>query len=249
MVKYTNVIGLNINLISYQNAMLGIIDLAKQRANAYVCFANVHMTIEAYQDRTFKEQVNKASLVLPDGMPLVKTLKIFYGQRQERIAGMDAMPDLIKLAELNGCKIFFFGSTLDVLERIKVRAMHEFPKIQIVGAYSPPFEKSLDDDSYIDMINSSEANLVFVALGCPKQEKWMANHHLKINAVLLGVGGAFPIYAQTAKRAPVFMQNISLEWLYRLCQEPGRLFWRYFRTNILFIYLVFKIKLKLIFLK
>ena len=111
---------------------------------------------------------------------------------------------------------------------------------------SPPFDKSLDDESYISAIVHSNANLVFVALGCPKQEKWMANHSHKINAVLLGVGGAFPVFANLTGRAPLMLQNVGLEWLYRLVQEPKRLFGRYFRTNTKFLFLVVRERVRII---
>ncbi len=180
-------------------------------------------------------------------MPLVKVLKFFYGIKQDRIAGMDVMPELMKEAEINSLKVFFFGTTPELLEKIRIRAEKEFPRLTIAGMLSPPFNKSLDEETYIDAINSSGANLVFVALGCPKQEKWMAKHSHKIHAVLLGVGGAFPVFAGTASRAPKVMRDLSLEWLYRLFQEPGRLFKRYMVTNSLFLYLVFKEKIKMIF--
>ena len=120
--------------------------------------------------------------------------------------------------------------------------------MHIVGLLAPPFNKIFDDESYVKIINSSEANLVFVALGCPKQEKWMAMHSSKIKAVLLGVGGAFPVFAGVTKRAPLFMQNMGMEWMYRLFQEPNRLFKRYLITNSWFMYLVLKTKIKNIFM-
>lgn len=249
MITRKKVLSLNISLITYDGALQYIVDLGKAKKPSYVCFANVHMTIEAQESKTFATQVNGADLVLPDGMPLVKTLKWFYGTQQDRVAGMDAFPDILKLAEQEGLRVFFFGTTNEVLTIIQNKAQKQFPNIQIAGAFSPPFEQSLNSNEYIDMINHSGTNIVFVALGCPKQEKWMAENAHKINAVLLGVGGAFPIYADLAKRAPVFMRNAGLEWLYRLAQEPGRLFKRYFKTNTKFMALIFVTKLKLLFNK
>ena len=241
------VISLNIDLISYENALERVVEEAKCRRQGYVCFANVHMTIESYEDKYFADQVNNASLVLSDGVPLVKVLKYFYGQLQDRIAGMDIFPDLIRLSDVNSLKVFFFGTTPEILAGIRIRMEREFPNVKIVGLFSPPFDKSLDDDSYIKIINDSNANLVFVALGCPKQEKWMATHSHKINSVLLGVGGAFPVFSGVTKRAPKLLQNLGLEWLYRLAQEPRRLFGRYLRTNTKFIFLVAKEKIRMFF--
>jgi N-acetylglucosaminyldiphosphoundecaprenol N-acetyl-beta-D-mannosaminyltransferase len=236
------IISLDISILDYNTALLQIIEMAKDRKNAYACFANVHMVIEAYENQAFAKQVNSATLVLADGMPLVKTLKFFYGLNQQRVAGMDMLPDLLKLADANRLKVFFFGTTPELLENIGFKIKNEFPNAKIAGLFSPPFDKPLDDESYIKMINDSGAQLVFVSLGCPKQEKWMATHSKKINAILLGVGGAFPVFAETVQRAPRFMRNIGLEWLFRLYQEPTRLFKRYLKTNSLFIWLVLKIK-------
>lgn len=247
--KTNKVIDLNIDLISYDGALCKIIALAKNRTPSYVCFANVHMTIESHEDKNFAAQVNNASLVLSDGMPLVKYLNFYHGHLQDRIAGMDVFPDLIELAQANRLKVFFFGTTQVLLEAIKVKVSERFPKLEIVGLLSPPFDKSVDDDSYVDTIRKSEANLVFVALGCPKQEKWMATHSPKINGVLLGVGGAFPVFAGVAKRAPLLLQNIGLEWVYRLAQEPTRLFERYLKTNTKFLFLIIRERLRVFFYK
>ncbi len=236
------IISLNIDLVKYNEALTIIIEKSKNRIPGYVCFANVHMIIEAHKNKTFCDQVNCATLVLPDGMPVVNALYSFYRQSQERIAGMDAFPDLLRLSEISNLQVFFFGTSNELLERIRIKTQKEFPTLKIAGLFSPPFDKSIDDENYINRINSSGAQLVFVALGCPKQEKWMADHSNKINAMLLGVGGAFPVYAGIAKRAPMWMRKFSLEWLFRLSQEPNRLFRRYFIYNTLFMYLTLKLK-------
>lgn len=244
-----NVISLNIDLINYNHALTKIIEASKSRTPGYVCFANVHMVIEAYKNRNFTKQVNNAMLVLPDGMPIINTLRSIYGEQQERIAGMDVMPDLIRLAEVHDLKIFFFGTSNDLLEKIRFKTEKDFPRVKIAGLFAPPFEKSINDEGYIKLINESKANLVFIALGCPKQEKWMAENSSKLNAILLGVGGAFPIYAGTTKRAPKWLRDLSLEWLFRLGQEPSRLFKRYFFTNTMFLYLTIKLKVRTVFQK
>ena len=243
----SKIISLDICLLDYEESLNQLIAYAKERRKGYACFANVHMVIEAYQDKQFDKDVNSATLVLPDGMPLVKTLKWFYGIEQDRVAGMDVMPDLIRIASNNNLKLFFFGTTPELLEKIRLKIEKDFPKTDVVGLFSPPFNEPLNNDLYTEMINSSGANLVFVALGCPKQEKWMAQNSSKINAMLLGVGGAFPVFAGVASRAPLFMQNTGLEWVYRLYQEPKRLFKRYLFTNSIFLFLVLKTKIKLIF--
>lgn len=244
MIDTRPIISLNISLISYADALKHLVALAKIKAPSYACFANAHMTIEAYRSPSFAQQVNSANMVFADGMPLVKSLKLLYGIQQDRVAGMDVFPDLLQLAEKNDLRVYFFGTTDHMLEMISEKAKRQFPSLKIVGTFSPPFNKPINDESYIEKINNSNADMVFVALGCPKQEMWMATNSAKINSLLLGVGGAFPIYAETDKRAPAFMRNAGLEWVYRLAQEPRRLFKRYLITNSLYLYLITKSKLK-----
>ena len=238
------IISLKIDAIKYQDALTKIIEQANSRTSGYVCFANVHMVVEAHKSEAFARQVNDAMLVLPDGMPVVNAVRNLYKHSQERVAGMDVMPDLIRLSQINKLRVFFFGTSDDMLEKIRLKTERDFPEVEIAGLFSPPFKKSLDDETYIHMIKASGAHLVFVALGCPKQEKWMSMHSNKINAILLGVGGAFPVYAGVSRRAPRWIRDLSLEWAFRLRQEPSRLFKRYLKTNSLFLYLILKEKLK-----
>lgn len=240
--QYKRIVSLDIDLITYKQAIDKIVFLGEGKKSGYVCFANVHMVVEAHNDPNFSAKVNGATLVLADGMPLVHSFKLLFKLKQERIAGMDFMPDLIGEAKKKNLKIFFFGSTGKVLEAIKDQIAMKFPRADVVGYFSPPFGTPPNQEEYIDMINKSGAHLVFVALGCPKQETWMANNSRNINAILLGVGGAFPVFGGQAKRAPMLMRKLSLEWLYRLYQEPTRLFARYFSTNSKFILLILREK-------
>ncbi len=223
-----------------------IIHLARERHSSYVCVANVHMCVEASLDRDFAQIVNNADVITPDGMPLVKALKLLYGIDQERVAGMDLFPDLLAAAEREGLSVFLYGSTAEILHVISRRIAGEFPRLRIVGTHAPPFRHLTADEEHADAdrINDSGAHLVMVALGCPKQEQWIARMRGKINAVMLGVGGAFPVYAGMQKRAPAWMQKLSLEWLYRLYQEPRRLWRRYLVTNTLFLVLLAKALLR-----
>jgi len=241
------VIKLLLNFDNYIKTKQTILNWAKSRKSAYVCFANVHMTIEAYDDPKFAEVVNGADLVCADGMPLAKAVKLLYGQKIDRVAGMDMFPDLVQAAHEEKLSIFLFGTTEYILQKIVEKINSEFPDAKIVGAVSPPFRtlSKEEEEGYIQQINDSGANMVFVALGCPKQEKWMAEHSKKINAVLLGVGGAFPVFVNEQRRAPKWMRKISLEWVYRLIQDPKRLFKRYLYTNSKFLYLLCLQKLRL----
>lgn len=244
MNESVNIFGLQINLIGYERAMEQVKGLGWEHQPSYACFANVHMLAEARKDPMFAKQVNSATLVLADGVPLTRACSLLYGKQQSRIAGMDFMPSL--LASMNAdsrpFRVFFYGSTLDVLESLVKQVQRRYKNVKIAGVLSPPFrpltEAEINTD--IEIINQSGAHVVFVGLGCPKQEKWMAAHHQKINAVLLGVGGVFPVAAGFQKRAPSFMQKAGLEWFYRFLQEPRRLFKRYLVTNSLFIGLLVK---------
>ncbi|GAB4131260.1 MAG: WecB/TagA/CpsF family glycosyltransferase [Raineya sp.] len=244
MTPRKKVISLELSLITYQEALEAIGRLAAARQSAYACFANAHMTIEAHQNPQFATQVNQAGFVFADGVPLRWALRWLYGIKQERIAGMDFMESIVSWASQNHLKIFLYGSTDEVLKAIAQRINQEYASDILVGSISPPFRPLSEEEQnkMIEQINGSGANLVLVALGCPKQEAWMATYSHQIQAVCLGVGGAFPVFAKMQSRAPMFLQKFGLEWLYRLYQEPKRLWKRYFFTNSLFVYLLLKQK-------
>ena len=245
---HQQLIKLNLSLGSFQDFVNNIVALGQRKQSSYVCVANVHSCIETYQDDTFAQVVKQADIVTPDGMPLVKALSWLYGIKQDKVSGPDLMPVLLQASEKQGLKVYFYGSTDEVLDKLKDFCQVNYPKLSIAGMYSPPFRvlTEAETQTEVQQINESGANIVLVALGCPKQERWMANMKGKINAVMVGVGGAFPMLVGVQKRAPLWMQRNSLEWFYRLAQEPRRLFKRYFITNNLFIFLVFKEKIKLL---
>lgn len=218
-----------------------VVSLAKYKVGSYVCFANVHMVMEAYNDPAFQEVVNHANLVAPDGKPISLFIRAFDHLKQDRICGMDLLPELLKRAASAGKSVYFYGGTSEVLLQIVEKAHKEFPSLQISGSYSPPFRKltKSEEDEIVTKIKSTSPNLVFVSLGCPKQEKWMAAHKDKLSACLLGVGQAFNTYAGAEKRLPKWMRNLSLEWTYRLYLEPKRLWRRYLFTNSYFVWLTF----------
>lgn len=200
------------------------------------------MCIEVWKDAAYALAVNSADMATPDGKPLAKAIEWLHGIKQPRVAGMDLLPDLLRDAAAHGLGVYFYGSTPDVLDAIQHKARAEYPGLIISGSWSPPFRPLTDTekDDDIHRINDSGANLVFVALGCPKQERWMAENKGKIHAVMLGVGGAFPVYAGLQKRAPEWMQKYALEWVFRLCQEPKRMWKRYLVTNTFFCILLAK---------
>lgn len=240
------IVDLNISTYTYNQVLDQIFSLAALRQPSYVCFANAHMAVEAHLDKKIANSVNEASIVTSDGMSVVMALKFLHKVNQDRTSGMDMIFDVVKGAEDNKFSVFLFGCDESTLAMFKAKAIKDHPKLNICGSVAPPFTEftKQENDLFIHQINQSGANIVFVGLGCPKQEKWMADNHKRINAVLLGFGGAFSLYARKVKRAPVFMQKYCLEWLYRLTQEPKRLWRRYLVTNTLFIVYFFKQLLK-----
>ncbi|MCW3110916.1 MAG: glycosyl transferase, WecB/TagA/CpsF family [Segetibacter sp.] len=227
-----------------------IIFLAKSRMSASVCISNVHTFIEAYKDKKFNNIINNAEMVTPDGKPIVWSLRLLYGIKQDRVAGMDLLPDLLNQMMVSNISAYFYGGSALLLQRTQWYLMAKYPLLKMAGMYSPPFRDLTKDEEQevIDSINNSGANVVFVVLGCPKQEKWMASMKGRINAVMIGVGGALPVMIGIYRRAPKWMQQWGLEWFFRFIQEPLRLFRRYGSTNTLFIFLFIKeyIRLKIL---
>lgn len=238
------IISLDITCLPYQNFISEIGKLGQQNISSYVCVANVHMCIEAYDDPEFRDIVNSADLVTPDGMPLAKGIKWLYGIEQDRVAGMDLLPDLLSSSEVKGLKVYFYGGSEATQRATEAYVKKEYPQLDAVGFYSPPFRALTDEEELqiISDIHRTGAQIVFVALGCPKQEKWMSSMKGKINACMIGIGGALPVLIGEQKRAPQWMQELSLEWFYRFIQEPKRLFKRYAYTNSKFIFLLLKQK-------
>jgi N-acetylglucosaminyldiphosphoundecaprenol N-acetyl-beta-D-mannosaminyltransferase len=209
------------------------------------------MLIEAYKNKDFEKILRNAHIVAPDGVPILWAFKLMHGIIQDRVAGMDLLPDLITEATLKKIPVLFYGGTEKLLSKTKELLYKRYPDLIVAGFLSPPFRtlSDFENEQIIEQINKSGAGLVFVILGCPKQEKWMASVDRKVNAVIIGVGGALPVFIGVQKRAPKWMQNAGLEWVFRLLQEPRRLFKRYAITNSLFLYLLLKYSFKQFFRK
>lgn len=237
-----DILGLSVTSGPYRVFVEKIIDFATSRKSSYICVANVHMLVEAYKDKQFAELVNNADIITPDGMPLVWSFKLLYGIKQSRVAGMDLLPDLLKHAQQNQISVYFYGGTKAIINKTREVLALRYPTLPVAGLYSPPFRSltEAEQEDIVQNIRKSKAQLVFVVLGCPKQEKWMASMHGKINACMVGIGGALPVLIGAQKRAPMWMQNSGLEWLYRFFQEPSRLAKRYLVTNSIFLWLLFK---------
>lgn len=232
------VIGSPIDVLDMGHAVARIARWAARRESRYACFVNVHAVVSARRDPSFARVLRDADMATADGMPVAWMMRLQGAQGQERISGPDLMWDYCAAAASRGESIYLYGAAPKTLEALQQRLAAEFPGLRIAGVHSPPFRPltAEEDAAVVDAINASGAATVWVGLGCPKQERWMAEHRGRIQAVMLGVGAAFDFHAQTTARAPAWMRNSGLEWLYRLMTEPRRLWKRYLVTNSLFIY-------------
>ena len=236
------IISLNVSQGQYGHVQDWIIAQAHRRESRMICCANVHMVVEAHRNPAIAQAVNQADWVTPDGVPLVWAMRGLHGIRQERIAGMDLVATLLRRAADEGVSVFFYGSTPQLLDRIRQTCQEQFPALKIAGMLSPPFRPSTpeEDNETIEQISRSRAGLVFVALGCPKQELWMSRVQGRVPAVMLGIGNALAVIAGEEARSPRWMQKAGLEWCFRLAQEPKRLFKRYAVTNSLYVYYILR---------
>ncbi len=236
------ILGMRVDPTSFQEASESILTWARAGESRYVCVANVHMTMEAYDCPDFRKIVNSADMVVPDGMPLVWMLRKMGYPDQERVSGPDLMIWLLQTAAEQGVPVGFLGSTENVLNRLREHLMHRFPALKIAYSYSPPFRPltTQEDEKITEEINASSTRILFLGLGCPKQERWIAAHKGRVRAVMLGVGAAFDFHAGVKARAPIWMQRVGLEWFFRLITEPQRLWYRYFYHNSRFLILALK---------
>lgn len=226
-----------IDALDWPTALARIAGWARHRESRYVCICNVHSVVSARQDPVFRRVINDADMATPDGAPVAWMLRRLGFPTQPRINGPDLMWKYCQQAAGRGEAIYLFGSTPETLAILQQALRDKFPGLVIAGAHSPPFRPLTpeEDERIVEEINASGAGVVFVSLGCPKQEKWMAAHRGRVQAVTIGVGAAFDFHAGTVSRAPLWMQQSGLEWLHRLSAEPRRLWKRYLVTNTLFL--------------
>jgi N-acetylglucosaminyldiphosphoundecaprenol N-acetyl-beta-D-mannosaminyltransferase len=241
--KRKRIIRMKVNVFKKIDDVLNIIEKwILLGGGQYVCVSNVHMCMEAYKDREFESIVNSAGLVIADGRPIVWGQRILGAKNAIQIRGMDLMLELCTFAQKQGFSVGFFGSSEKVLQNLCERLKDRFPDLLIDFQMSPPFREleASEEDGIVEMINFSNIDLLFVGLGCPKQEKWMSRMRDRVDCVLVGVGAAFDFVAGTKKAAPKFMNKLGLEWFFRLFCEPRRLWRRYLLNNPMFIFLFIK---------
>lgn len=231
-----NVLGARIDALSWDAAMVRLLGWARARASRYVTICNVHVVVSASRDAAYRDIINCSDMATPDGAPVAWMLRRQGFAGQPRISGPDLMWALCERAAAENLPVYCYGSSEATLALLERRMRQAFPELRITME-SPPFRALTpeEDAAAVERIDASGAGIVFVGLGCPKQERWMAAHRGRINAVMIGVGAAFDFHAGTVRRAPAWMRDNGLEWLHRLLSEPGRLWKRYLVTNTLFI--------------
>lgn len=238
--------GIGIDVTDYEKAVRRILEGAREGDSGYVCAANVHMVMEAYDDPELRQVIDRAALVTPDGMPLVWALRLLGTPHASRVYGPDLMLVTCKAAEAEGIPVGLYGGTPESLDAVVSFLRLRFPHLKIVCRIAPPFRPLTreEDAAVTEKIEGSGVRILLVGIGCPKQEKWMARHAGQIPAVMLGVGAAFDFYSGRVRQAPVWMRKAGLEWFFRLLMEPRRLWKRYARHNPRFIWLLFREVLK-----
>ena len=239
---YTEILKTNINVTNIDEAVGYIDKYLEQMRGEYICISNVHTTVTAYRDEEYRKVQNGSILNMPDGKPLSIVQKLRGYTQAGRVPGPDLMPAIFKLSEKRGYRHYFYGSTPETIEKLGIRLKEAYPRLQIVGMYSPPFRPMTveEDAEIIEQINETKPDFIWVGLGAPKQERWMAEHKGKVNGIMLGVGAGFDFHAGTVLRAPRWMQEVCMEWLWRMMQDPKRLFPRYLDTNFSFLYYLMK---------
>lgn len=238
--KY-DVFGVHVSATTYEQATDAILAAARQRVSATVTHMSSHGLCMAGTDAEFRAVVNDFDIAAPDGQPVRWSLKWFHKQRlPDRCYGPELMIRLCRAAAREGISIYLYGSSADVLERLTTNLKNQCAGLTIAGVEAPPFRKlaAREVDAAVARINDSGAGLVFIGLGCPRQDVFAKEHKHRINAVQLCVGAAFDFHAGNKKMAPRWMQKRGLEWFYRLTQEPTRLWRRYLVIHTTFAFLL-----------
>lgn len=233
-----DVLGVGVSAIDMPTAVDHVEEWIRQGTQTYVCVTGVHGVMESQRDEELRRIHNASGMTTPDGMPMVWAGHWAGASWMKRVYGPDLMLAICERAVQTGWRSFFYGGREGVPERLAERLAGRFPGLTVVGTYSPPFRALTpeEDEALVERINASQADLVWVGLSTPKQERWMAAHVGRLNApVMLGVGAAFDIHAGTLAQAPAWMQRRGLEWLYRLVREPRRLWRRYLSNNPRFL--------------
>ncbi len=242
IMRTEDVLGVNIAVTNMDQTIETITENLEKWKGEYICVSNVHTTVMAHDDENYRNIQNGAVMALPDGGPLSTYSRSNGNNTAMRVTGPDLMHEVLKKSPETGWRHFFYGSDKKTLKRLESKIKRDYQGTKVCGMISPPYRAltEKEDEAYVRQINESKPDFVWVGLGAPKQEIWMAEHRGRIKALMIGVGAAFDYESGNIKRAPQWMQRANLEWLYRLMQEPGRLAKRYLFTNFKFLWLTRK---------
>jgi N-acetylglucosaminyldiphosphoundecaprenol N-acetyl-beta-D-mannosaminyltransferase len=241
-ISRTNILGVRVSALNMAVATEKIAHWIANDARHFICVANVHTITESQRDPRLRWVNNNAGMVTPDGMPLVWVCRLMGQSQVSRVYGPDLLLAVCECSLQYGWSHYFYGGGPGVAEKMVERLLGRFPGLKVVGYESPPFRSLLVEEecAAVERINQAQADILWVGLGAPKQEYWMAEHLGLITVpVMIGVGAAFDFHAGVKKQAPRWMQRSGLEWLFRLMSEPKRLWRRYLINNPLFLWLVF----------
>jgi N-acetylglucosaminyldiphosphoundecaprenol N-acetyl-beta-D-mannosaminyltransferase len=237
--RQVSVLGVPLALSDYDDTREWIDAMIAHGEQGYICVAATHTIMVCHEDPELREAVLNSSLTVPDGQPLVWAMNALGGNLTDRVYGPDLMARYCERAAANGTRMYLYGGrNQGALVQLALNLRQSYPGLKIVGGYSPPFRDLTEEeeDAIVDEINGTQADVVWVGVGAPKQEKWMAAMRSRLDAaVLVGVGAAFDFHAGLVPQAPDWMQSAGLEWLYRMAQEPRRLGPRYVRYNPRFV--------------
>lgn len=239
MRERAKVLRMDVDLVSLESALSTIDFLISKKRGSSVCLSNVHMCMEVFDSDDFCHIVNTADLVLPDGRPIYFAQRLLGNRMASQVRGQDIMERLCSDSGNKKINIGLYGgSSEDVLREVVFNLKRSYEDISIVYQFSPPFRALTTEEKYkvISDINSADVDILFVGIGCPKQELWMFENRQHLKCVMLGVGAAFDFISGAKKHAPLWMQKIGLEWFFRFLCEPKRLWRRYVIQNPRFIY-------------
>lgn len=229
--KKVNILGVGISPINIQQALEKIFNWIECNEKKYICVTPAHGIMECQQDNELRKIFNSSGLTTPDGMSVVWILKMMGFRNVGRVYGPDLMEAICKYSsENNRYRHFFYGGAKGIPEKLSEVLRSDYPKLNIIGTYSPPFRPLTpeEDEEIINRINDLSPEFIWVGISTPKQERWMASHIDRLNApILIGVGAAFDFLSGTKKQAPKLIQRSGFEWLFRLINEPKRLWRRY----------------------
>lgn len=234
-----NVLGVGISALNLDLACQFILQAVRDRRKGYVCITNVHAVMEAYDDPRVKAALNGSMLCTPDGMPMVWLGRSSGRREMSRVYGPDLMLRLCADPQSRGLRHFFYGGARGAGVELSQKLSQRFPGLVVAGVYEPPFRPlhAEEERELFEQVRASQPDLFWVGLSTPKQDKFMAEYSAKLDAtVMLGVGAAFDFHSGRIRQAPACLQRIGLEWLFRLCMEPRRLWKRYLKQNPRFVY-------------